>query len=51
MDECPVVEITLGKLQGRVLEKIDGGKNVFLYTSVPFAKPPIGDLRFEPPVK
>ena len=51
MSECPVVETTLGKVKGSVLAPIEGGKNVYRYSSLPFAKPPVGELRFEPPVK
>ena len=51
MTECPIVETSLGKVKGVDVGKVEGGKNVFLYTSLPFAKPPIGDLRFERPVR
>ena len=51
MTACPIVETTLGKLQGKILGKVEGGKDVFLYTRIPFAKPPIGELRFEAPVR
>ena len=46
-----VVETDLGKAKGKVLGKVEGGKDVFFYSSMPFAKPPVGDLRFEPPVR
>ena len=51
MSECPIVETSLGKVKGIEVGKVGGGKNVFLYSSLPFAKPPIGELRFEPPVR
>ena len=51
MTECPTVETALGKAKDRAAGKTQGGKDVFLYTSLPFAKPPVGDLRFEPPVR
>nr|CAB3230114.1 carboxylesterase 5A-like [Phallusia mammillata] len=51
--DCPVVCTKLGKIKGLALPKIACGeaKQVFCYMSLPFAKPPVGELRFEPPVK
>jgi len=50
MTECPIVETCYGKVKGRVIEKPFGlSKDVFNYQSIPFAKPPVGDLRFEAP--
>ena len=40
----PVVTIAQGKLQG--YQDPDG---VFVYKGIPFAKPPVGDLRWAPP--
>ena len=51
MSECPVVATSLGKAKGTLQPKIDGGKQIYLYTNLPFAKPPVGELRFEPPVE
>jgi len=51
MSECPVVETKLGKVKGRFLGKVEGGKDVYRYSSLPFAKPPIGELRFMEPVR
>ncbi|XP_053606293.1 esterase E4 isoform X2 [Plodia interpunctella] len=42
--EGPIVEIEQGKLQG----KICGGYSLF--KSIPYAKPPVGELRFSAPV-
>lgn len=41
----PVLEISTGKLQGLV-SYTRGGKEVHEYLQVPYAKPPVGDLRF-----
>ena len=43
MIRTEVVETTLGKVQGYIEE----GINVF--KGIPYAAPPIGDLRFSPP--
>jgi len=51
MSECPIVETKLGKVKGRFLGKVEGGKDVYRYSSLPFAKPPIGKLRFMEPVR
>ncbi|CAK8697498.1 unnamed protein product [Clavelina lepadiformis] len=51
MTECPVVQTVRGKVKGRACLKAEPkkSKQVFRYGSVPFAKPPLGQLRFEPP--
>ena len=51
MSECPIVETSLGKVKGTVVNNLDQGRDVFRYSSLPFAKPPVGQLRFEPPVE
>ncbi|XP_076820600.1 pyrethroid hydrolase Ces2e-like isoform X2 [Clavelina lepadiformis] len=52
MSDCPVVSTKLGKVKGQRLHKPSFGKSqVYHYTNIPFAKPPIGELRFEAPVK
>ena len=51
MSDCPIVVTSLGKVKGRSLGKVKGGKNVLLYTRLPFAQPPVENLRFEPPVR
>ncbi|XP_076802958.1 fatty acyl-CoA hydrolase precursor, medium chain-like [Clavelina lepadiformis] len=50
---CPVVEIANGKVRGRVClrAKPEEAKQVFNFAGIPFAKPPVGELRFEPPQK
>jgi len=44
----PEVEIPQGKLIGRIRNNIDGG-SFYSFQSVPFGKPPLGDLRFKAP--
>ncbi|XP_036605410.1 liver carboxylesterase 1-like [Trichosurus vulpecula] len=45
----PVVDTKYGKVQGKqvILQELDKSVNIFL--GVPFAKAPLGDLRFAPP--
>ena len=42
------VECKSGKLKGLTVE-VDGGKKVNQFLSVPYAEPPLGELRFRPP--
>jgi hypothetical protein len=42
----PVVTIKDGKVQGLVSTS-RGGKEFYEYLGIPFAKPPVGNLRFE----
>lgn len=42
----PVVKIPEGQLQGSVRENMDGGK-FYAFLGVPYAKPPVGNLRFK----
>ena len=48
---CPIVQTSLGKISGRVCTKPKqpNAKTVFRYSKIPFAKPPVEDLRFCPP--
>src|SRR5215467_14636343 len=41
----PVVAIRQGRLQGYTDQQ-----GVFVYKGIPFAKPPVGELRWAPPV-
>ncbi|KAG7305785.1 hypothetical protein JYU34_009921 [Plutella xylostella] len=43
-----VVNVTEGALEGEVLNNIIGGK-YYSFKGIPYAAPPIGDLRFKPP--
>ncbi|CAG7719329.1 unnamed protein product [Allacma fusca] len=47
--EQTMVQTSTGKLRG--LKKTVVGKDVFVYYGIPFAKPPVGDLRFKKPEK
>uniref|UniRef100_H2ZGN3 Carboxylic ester hydrolase n=1 Tax=Ciona savignyi TaxID=51511 RepID=H2ZGN3_CIOSA len=50
MTTCPVVNTLYGKVQGEVDVALDiGGSKVYKFAGIPFAKPPVGPLRFEPP--
>lgn len=46
--EGPVITTALGKLRGSVM-KSDHGKDFFAFRGIPYAKPPVGDLRFKMP--
>ncbi|XP_067006682.2 juvenile hormone esterase [Anabrus simplex] len=45
----PVVRTAQGQLRGSVLKTVDG-RDIFSFRGVPFARPPVGDLRFKAPV-
>ncbi|XP_049820690.1 venom carboxylesterase-6-like isoform X3 [Aethina tumida] len=47
-NEHPEVETSLGKIRGLVRQSF-GGRKYAVFEGIPFAKPPIGDLRFEDP--
>ena len=51
MSECPIVQTVNGKVKGKACLKAKPNESnqVFRYASIPFAKPPLGELRFEPP--
>ncbi|KAK0076648.1 hypothetical protein PV325_005056, partial [Microctonus aethiopoides] len=44
----PIVKVNQGKLRG-VYEKNLNGKNFIVFRGVPYAKPPVGNLRFKDP--
>ncbi|CAG7822764.1 unnamed protein product [Allacma fusca] len=46
--EAPVVTISTGKLKGIVAKSREGWE-YFEYLGIPYAKAPVGSLRFEPP--
>lgn len=45
-EASPVIETRLGKIQG-VVSTTRGGKTVYEYLGIPYARPPEGNLRFE----
>ncbi|KAF2904191.1 hypothetical protein ILUMI_01983 [Ignelater luminosus] len=49
-EDGPLVETTLGKVRGYYLHSY-GGRKFAAFEGIPYAKPPIGDLRFEEPVE
>lgn len=42
----PIVQLKDGKVQGIILDS-RGGRKYVGYLGIPFAKPPVGHLRFE----
>lgn len=42
----PIVEISDGKVRGTVLKNLDG-EDYYAFLGIPYAKPPIGKLRFK----
>lgn len=48
MSESPIVEIPLGKLQGFTID-LENNEKADIFLNIPYAKPPVGELRFEKP--
>ncbi|KAM7249331.1 hypothetical protein ACFE04_026195 [Oxalis oulophora] len=46
----PVIEVKQGKLQGEVQKTVLSGNEYYSFKGIPFAKPPVNELRFQPPV-
>lgn len=42
---APEVTVTDGKLRGKVCQSLNGVK-FYTYKGIPYAKPPVGELRF-----
>jgi len=51
--DVPVAQTSFGAVKGRACSKPNGknAKQVYRFSGIPFAKPPVGELRFEPPQK
>ncbi|XP_065091095.1 esterase E4-like [Ochlerotatus camptorhynchus] len=47
--ERPIVEVRQGKLRG-VTSTLPNGSTYHYFKGIPYAKPPVGELRFRPPV-
>lgn len=50
--DCPIVNTKNGKVKGRVcvgLKRTNARIYTYNYQGIPFAQPPVGELRFEPP--
>nr|XP_029728685.1 esterase B1-like [Aedes albopictus] len=45
----PKVQLKLGKLRG-LTDKLPNGEPYHFFKGIPYAKPPVGPLRFQPPV-
>ena len=45
-DDAPVVELANGKVKGEEKESRDD-RDFYAYRGIPYAKPPVGPLRFE----
>lgn len=46
MSDAPVVSVEQGQLQGRVVNS-PSGKAFYSFQGIPYAKPPLGSLRFK----
>ncbi|XP_065211403.1 esterase E4-like [Planococcus citri] len=44
-----IVEVKQGKLEGKENTSVLSGKKFYTFSGIPYAKPPVGDLRFRPP--
>lgn len=43
----PIVTVKQGKLKGAVIENILGSSSYYAFRGIPFATPPVGELRFK----
>lgn len=46
MMEAPLVKVKQGQLRG-IIEKNINGKSFLAFRGIPYAKPPVGNLRFK----
>lgn len=46
MSSPPVVTLPLGTVEGYI-GKTEQGKDIYVFEGIPYAKPPVGDSRFE----
>ncbi|XP_038114649.1 esterase B1 [Culex quinquefasciatus] len=47
--ERPIVKVSQGRVRG-VTAKLPNGRRYHYFKSIPYCKPPVGELRFRPPV-
>ena len=45
-NDAPIIEISEGKIKGEEKESREG-RDFFAYRGIPYARAPVGDLRFE----
>ena len=50
-DEKVIVDTTYGKIKGVKWRSIYGPTTYYSFEGIPFAKPPVGELRFKAPVE
>ncbi|KAH9641207.1 hypothetical protein HF086_004594 [Spodoptera exigua] len=48
-DDVTLVEVEQGQLRGQVLDAVVGDFQYFSFKGIPYAKPPVGKLRFKDP--
>ncbi|XP_069956161.1 pyrethroid hydrolase Ces2a-like isoform X2 [Cherax quadricarinatus] len=49
LTDRPEIQLNTGRIRG-VKEEVDKGRFVYLFRGIPYAKPPVGELRFKAPV-
>ncbi|XP_022222601.2 esterase E4 [Drosophila obscura] len=47
-EEPPLVELSLGRVQGGTMQSFQG-KTIYAFRGIPYAQPPVGQLRFAAP--
>ena len=45
--EAPVLRVQQGSLKGKILTSIASKREYFAFLGIPYAKPPVGDLKFK----
>lgn len=45
-DDAPIVETKEGLLRGKFMST-NNGRKLYAFTSIPYARPPLGELRFQ----
>ncbi|XP_031622223.1 esterase FE4-like [Contarinia nasturtii] len=47
----PIVQTNKGPVQGEILKTISNGQRYYSFRGIPYASPPVGSLRFKPPIE